>query len=145
MDNTKKHYVAGFMFNDTGSQVALVEKKKFPPGFDWTSTPLNAIGGKIEDEYPEVAMIREFKEETGVDTNRLDWSLFLKLSTSNWVVWFFRGFSTQHCLNVQTTEEERILVCSTSSQQEKWVPNLHWIVPMALTSDVIFSDVIERD
>lgn len=50
------HYVAGFMFNEDRTRVALIEKQK--P--DWQRGKLNGIGGKIEDdESPVEAMTSE--------------------------------------------------------------------------------------
>jgi 8-oxo-dGTP diphosphatase len=140
-----KYYVAGLMFDNCGSRVAMVEKKKFPPGFDWTLTPFNAIGGKIEEgEYPEEAMAREFREETGVVTEPKEWDFFLEVKTSKWSVSFFRAFNTQHCFNVRTMEEERIVV-SLVANGNRWVPNLHWIIPMALNEDISLASVREKE
>jgi 8-oxo-dGTP pyrophosphatase MutT (NUDIX family) len=70
-------YVAGFMFDVANKQVALIRKTK--PA--WQAGKLNGIGGKIEDgESPEAAMVREFLEETGCNTDRDDWSHFASLS-----------------------------------------------------------------
>jgi 8-oxo-dGTP diphosphatase len=73
-----KKYVLGFMF--AGEHVGLVRKSK--P--DWQKGKWNGVGGKIEtvqgfmdecDEHPLDAMVREFREETGLETSREDWSL----------------------------------------------------------------------
>lgn len=63
-------YVLGFMFTGDRKKVALIRKYNPPPqrGF------LNGIGGKIEPgEVPIHAMVREFREETGVDTSTKAW------------------------------------------------------------------------
>lgn len=62
----EKKYVLGFAFDRNGDNLVLIEKQR--P--EWQAGKLNGIGGKIEpeDSSPNAAMIREFKEETGVET-----------------------------------------------------------------------------
>jgi 8-oxo-dGTP diphosphatase len=60
-----KRMVVGFLFAD--SDVLLVQKMK--P--DWQKGFWNGVGGKDEDgEEPIDAMVREFREETKIDTAR---------------------------------------------------------------------------
>lgn len=66
-------YVVGFMFSEDRSAVALIRKCK--P--EWQHGKLNGIGGKIEPNEDAVqAMVREFKEETGADTEPGEWKHF---------------------------------------------------------------------
>ena len=76
----KTSYVVGLMFNKSMSQVALIRKQK-PK---WQAGLLNGIGGKIEDgETGLDAMRREFYEETGAHTLRVDWYPFLNMHGQN--------------------------------------------------------------
>jgi 8-oxo-dGTP diphosphatase len=128
------NYVAGLMFDPLKRDVALVEKRKFPPGADWTANPWNAIGGKIEpDEFSYEAMIREFKEETGV--THLWWEKFLILENVLWRVEFYKAFSSK-VYDVKTIEEEQIGVAPVENALKVCVPNLKWIVPLAIDPDV---------
>ena len=62
--NGHQLYVLGFAFTTDG-RVALIQKKR--PA--WQAGRLNGIGGKVEGtEHSAAAMVREFREETGVDT-----------------------------------------------------------------------------
>ena len=64
------HYALGFAFNVGLTQVALIEKLK--P--DWQKGKLNGIGGKVNNfENYNLAMVREFEEETGVKTQEGEW------------------------------------------------------------------------
>jgi 8-oxo-dGTP pyrophosphatase MutT (NUDIX family) len=66
----KNTYVAGFMFSPDFENVILIEKEK--PA--WQKGKYNAVGGKIENaETPMVAMAREFKKETFIETKPEDW------------------------------------------------------------------------
>jgi 8-oxo-dGTP pyrophosphatase MutT (NUDIX family) len=66
-------YVLGFAFTPSRKGVILIKKRR--P--NWQAGKLNGPGGKIEaGETPEQAMIREFKEETGIDTELGQWSDF---------------------------------------------------------------------
>ena len=67
-------YSAGFMFFE--DEVLLITKAR--PS--WQAGLLNGVGGKVEDgELHVTAMVREFREETGVDTAAADWTEFAEL------------------------------------------------------------------
>lgn len=120
-------YVAGFMFDGSGN-VALVKKNK--P--EWQKGKLNGIGGKIEEgEAPIEAMVREFDEETGCLHH--GWQQFCTLSGNDFVVHFFAtlGDLTQ----LKTMESEEIVTVPLHHiSVETCIPNLTWLIPMALTS-----------
>jgi 8-oxo-dGTP diphosphatase len=142
----RKDYVVGLLFNDTGTMVTLVEKKKFPPGFDWAANPLNGVGGKLEPgEHWHAAVVREFEEETGVKTQQTDWNFFLELAAedNSWMVAFYRCFSSEFMSKTKTMEEEKIVEVATKPLL-RVVPNLHWIIPMALRKEVWFGAVKEK-
>ena len=137
-------YVAGFLFSNDHKRVALVEKKKFPPGQDWSENPYNAIGGKIEEgELPGEAMRREFREETGVDC--ADWQCFAQLDAANlaWRVFFFKAFNTLALESVSTVEEEPIvnvpIGTAGTGLAERKRPNVRWLIPMALDPTHVFA------
>ena len=72
--NVKYDYVAGFLFSEGLTTIALIEKQK-PT---WQKGKHNAIGGKIEpNETADEAMRREFREETGFDVP--NWTMFCVL------------------------------------------------------------------
>lgn len=100
MDN--KNYVLGFAFNDY--QVLLIEKQK--PA--WQKGLYNGLGGHIEkDETPIAAMVREFKEECGIDTNESDWELYAEMKGDDWDCKCFRALNTfALCDAKKTTSEE---------------------------------------
>ncbi len=71
--DVETRYVLGFAFTPSRKGVILI--KKLRP--NWQAGKLNGPGGKIEaGETPEQAMIREFKEETGIQTLLGQWNHF---------------------------------------------------------------------
>ena len=146
-----KYYVAGFLFDDARERVVLVRKNR--P--DWQAGKLNAVGGHVERktlghscydsicdvanfdpctcpyETPEDAMRREFREEAGPE---LDWQQFAVLEGRGFVVSFFRAFGDVSM--VQTLTDEEIVVTSVQDIPTlNTIPNLRWLIPMALSMD----------
>lgn len=133
-------YVLGFAFCQYLNQVLVINKTK--P--DWQVGMFNGVGGKIEpNETPYEAMVREFKEETGADTQVDQWIRFAELRY---------GITKP----VPAYEPEIIVHCFTAVVQQfsprkdnpsgevaRWravdtayepnyIPNLRWLIPMAL-------------
>lgn len=125
-------YVLGFLFNMTGDHVALIRKNK--P--DWQKGKLNGIGGKVEPSLGELgpeAMIREFKEETGVKLPPGYWKHFCDLSGDGFRVICYYAHSNL-LYNVETKEDEEIVIAETGNVNN-WhcIPNIRWLIPMALS------------
>jgi len=134
--------VAGFLFSPDHQRVALIRKSR--PSFH--RGMLNAIGGHVEvGEEPYQAQVREFTEETGVTVG--NWGQFLVLQVPGWKVHFFRAESPL-IDSVKTVTDEEVGVYNVSQligRKFNVVPNLYWMVPMALTANVISAVVIEGD
>lgn len=130
------YYVAGLLFNQARTNVALIQKNR-PL---WQQGKLNAIGGKIEtNEEPLDAMRREFKEETGQHVE--DWRLFLTLVGLTWKVHFFTAFGDY---TLTTTTDETVFSIKVADiTAYNIIPNLSWIIPMALDKDNLYAEVKE--
>ena len=124
----KKEYVAGFMFHYLDLFiVALIEKQK--PA--WQKGKLNGIGGKIEiNETPVDAMVREFKEEAGVDTAASQWTHYATLESGDSIVYFFAGKGDLESVYSAEVEEVKLIRVENLSFLPV-IPNLTWLVPMA--------------
>jgi 8-oxo-dGTP diphosphatase len=134
-------YVAGFMFSEFGTKVALIQKER--P--EWQKGNFNAIGGHIEEgEIPLEAMCREFVEETGV--SHVSWEQFLVYRGIDYVVYFFVTFSDD-IYYLRTITDETIQVLSVYDIQTKKVsniiPNLYWLIPLALDKSISYAWVDE--
>lgn len=129
MSETKSgdRYVVGFMFNPTEDAVLLI-RKTHP---NWQKGKLNGVGGRIEsDESAIEAMRREFVEETGIDHS--DWRQFCVLGDArDWQIHFFSGSGAIGKARPLTDETPEIHCVSTLPDDT--IPNLHWLIPMALS------------
>jgi 8-oxo-dGTP diphosphatase len=129
----KRDYVLGFYLSEDDKKVVLIRKAK-PT---WQAGLLNGVGGKIEllDSLPVNAMVREFKEETGVDTTEDTWYQFLKLEGSFGTMFCFIGWGD--VTQCKTMEIEPIEIVNIDDLQTLvTVPNLKWMLPMALSGQI---------
>lgn len=100
-------YVCGFAV--CGTDVALVQKNR--P--DFLKGQFNGLGGKVErhlgDTSATVAMVREFKEEAGVDTDVDEWEILGNLFIKRDIIHFFKINLDQERFNdIETQEDEEI-------------------------------------
>lgn len=124
-----KQYCLGFIF-DYYNNVVLIKKNK--P--EWQKGLYNAIGGKIEPkEHALDAMIRECKEETGLDIT--NWSIVCYMSRDegdfafNMVVY---AAMVDDATLAETQEEEEILVINLKDiYNYPAIENIYWLIPLA--------------
>lgn len=133
-------YVCGFFFNSAKDQVLLVLKAK--P--DWQKGKLNGIGGMVEfEEHPIEAMVREFKEETGITTKSDDWNLKVVLTgpESSWKVYFYSSVCYS-CRNLEMLLTEEVRTKEVEPIYPVDLPllplvnkidNLNWLIPLCLS------------
>lgn len=129
-------YVAGFLFDESRTIVALIRKNK--P--QWQRGKLNGIGGKIDPgETPLEAMVREFREETGCETRHFAWSHFLTMNGTDgaengeWSVHFFTAAGDLSLVNtVEDEVVEKVLIETVTPLRADMIENLSWLIPLAL-------------
>jgi 8-oxo-dGTP diphosphatase len=140
-------YVLGFAFDEAGKVVVLIRKLK--PA--WQAGKFNGVGGKVEPGETNLeAMVREFKEETTVETSAADWRQFAYMGSKDWSVDVFCAFSDKF-FGCRTNTPEQIAMFgvdhfgAAETNGTCWaqsiIPNLTWLIPMALQSkdDVSFA------
>jgi 8-oxo-dGTP diphosphatase len=128
-----QEYVVGFMFNEERTRVLLIEKQR--PS--WQKGKLNGVGGHIEDtdQCPKAAMIREFKEETGIETTWETWTHFATLGNeSTFRVHFYHAVGPIRTAEMLTDEVPRDYPLKPRLPAN-CLPNLSWLIPMALSMD----------
>jgi len=124
---SKTLYVAGFMFDPELKHVALIEKKR--P--DWQAGKLNGIGGHVEQgEVTFEAMVREFREETGLDTSIFQWVQLAILEGPDYRVDFFASVGPIRSLK-STTDEQVVIYSTDCITADNAIPNLTFLIPMA--------------
>jgi len=124
-----KAYCCGFLF-DGENNVLLVRKNR--PA--WQAGRLNGIGGKVEPgENPAEAMVREFREETGLAIPLAAWREFCVLSGDNgdfpYAVHFFAATASHTGFRSMTDEE--IVQADADGLPPHVLPGLRWLVPLA--------------
>lgn len=134
-------YVLGFCINDAvrHNEILLMEKRK--P--DWQNGKVNGIGGKIKyGESPEDAMVREFMEETGIDSSSFSWRRFCQMGDEkSWLVHCFIGVGDVN--EAKDCEEGRMIWADPENLPDNCIDNLKWLVPMALAKCPVESYVVE--
>jgi len=130
--------VVGFYFNEDLTKVLLVEKKS-PK---WQKGLLNGIGGKCDNgEFPNDAIVREFKEEVGIDVDILHWKQFclLHLSGNNWRVHFYKSIGSFDNINDKNDVGENIRICKVNDLYKfPVIENLRWLIPMCFDRQLQF-------
>lgn len=121
-------YVVGFLFSKDLDQVILVRKNR--P--EWQDGLLNGVGGKVEshEDFLE-AMKREFEEEAGVFID--SWSKYCTYQFESGYINFYATRDDEAFNQSETKTDEEILRKRVSDVKKlKTVPNLNWLIPMAL-------------
>jgi 8-oxo-dGTP pyrophosphatase MutT (NUDIX family) len=124
-----KRYVVGLAFTKDLQSVLLIKKNR--PA--WQAGYRNGLGGHVEPGESFVdAMTREFDEECGVHVAPADWRHFATLTGSDFELHFFSTV-TDDILRATTKTDEVVGLMNVSHvQTSAVVPNLRWIVALAL-------------
>lgn len=131
-----KKYVTGFLFSQDSSHVVLI--KKLAP--EWQIGYLNGVGGKIEaNENAYEAMSREFQEETGVLIPVIQWNCYAQIYRANHYELDVFFAHSDLAFESRTVEKEEVLVVKTSELPKNIIPNLNWLIPLALDKQADFS------
>ncbi len=143
-----KRYVVGFLFDSAFEWVALIRKNR--PA--WQAGRLNGIGGKLEPGEDSIdAMVREFREETGLHVTADRWRLMCTIAwpddlerlgtTDEAAVDFYVAHAPAEgraglARLVQSLTDEQVEVIARRwitepEWQDQLIPNITWLVPLA--------------
>ena len=123
-----QEYVCGLLFSVDRARVLLIRKRR--PA--WQAGRLNGVGGKVEPgETVGAAMRREFREEAGLDV--AEWREVVVLTGPDWRGHFFRAFGDTGAARALT--DESLEVHPAAALPPDVIPNLRWIVPLALDDE----------
>lgn len=134
INTTPIEAVVGFAFSEDLRTVLLIRKVK--PASQ--AGKLNGVGGKVEKGETFVdAMVREFREEAGLDTNASDWTQFALLDSPAWRVSFFKTvLPSEELLRAVSlpplTHERLELHALVGLHEQTTMRNLRWMIPFCL-------------
>lgn len=124
-----KTQTLGFIFTPDFSKVLLVEKQR--P--DWQKGRFNGVGGKIEPGEESLdCIVREVREETGLKTNKGNWTHIGEIKSSSVLVDIYTILYHGNLADAVTATDEIIGWHSAGNLPEKVLPNIHWLVPLAI-------------
>ena len=123
----RQHYVLGFRI---GQKVLLL--KKLSPA--WQG--LNGVGGKIEKgESQYDAMIREYREEVGVDVH--DWEYRMCLDGEDFVLFVFCSKGPIVAPKIVNDIGEELVIAHVSDIPHlNVIPNLRWMIPLCADAQI---------
>ena len=135
-----KVMVVGFAHNNR--QAVLLISKRKP---EWMKGRLNGVGGKVHaSELPYQAMVRECNEETGLFITT--WNMFCVMQTQDCVVYFYEADIKDSVFKFKQKEKEELCVCSVYTLGTNPVlPNLRWLIPLALDEEIKKPVFVEAD
>lgn len=129
------HYVVGFVVDHDYHNVLLIQKNR-PT---WQAGLLNGIGGGVErGETSQQALIREIKEETGLDFTNPSHEpcMFSSIATSRgdrvdfWILQTLHS----HIKSAISMTDEIVTVCSIENlRYVSTMPNVAWQIQMGLS------------
>jgi 8-oxo-dGTP diphosphatase len=133
----RKSYVVGLLFRNDATEVALIDKTR--P--EWQRGRKNGIGGEIEPgETSLAAMEREFKEEAGASVS--GWRMFCQLHHQDRVIYYFVAHGDYQLTTMTDEKVGWYEVAHLSSLPI--IPNLKWLVPLALDKDGVTAVVEDQ-
>jgi len=143
-----KTYVVGFAFDTLIRHVLLIKKNR--P--EWQRGKFNGVGGKVEKgEHAVSAIVREFREEAGLFVDHGRWKYVACLYNSHIpreVGFFSVVLTEQELRSVQLpgpTDEELVWVNLFRLWEYPTIPNLRWLIPLALDNTGIAKPVFLYD
>jgi 8-oxo-dGTP diphosphatase len=143
-----KRYVVGLMFDELARKVVLIRKNR--P--NWQVGRLNGVGGHIDFipgevwESPIEAMVREFAEETGVETSEWQWGMpTVNLMGATFEIFVFAAFSDTAVASVRTNTDETVETHWVTDvlNDPTLLPNLRWIIPFSIDPCAVIPLVVE--
>lgn len=139
-----QEYVVGFMFKTYSGVTEIVLIRKNKP--EWQKNKFNGVGGHIEQslsESPITAMVREFKEETGVDTFESDWTNFVVLFGPDYILYFYYSFTSPSTILQQITDEH-VAFYNLNDLPSYLIPNLRWLIPLCFDTTLDYPIMISE-
>ena len=124
-----KNYTLGFIFTPALDRVLLIHK--ISP--EWQAGKINGVGGKIEDgEDSLVCIVREVREEAGLETSPDQWIYIGEMGSDAWHVYVFTLVYHGSISHAKSADKEKIEWFDPHALPPNIISNLSWLVPLAL-------------
>lgn len=133
-------WVNGFAFTPNRERVLLIEKRK--PA--WMAGKLNGIGGKVEPgETPIEAMVREMREEAGIEIEAAAWTHFVTMNIAGAGEMYCYAAFTEAVRDASKQEEEPIYLPRVNALHS-WslMRNLPVLIALALDDSELVKPVL---
>ena len=136
------HYVCGFVFNTTLSDVLLIRKLR--P--DWQAGRLNGIGGRIDPgEDPRTAMSRECRQECGLAIDPQDWHPLAAVYKAERFLVHFYHVATPEIGEARSLTEEQVQRRKVADLMLlDTVRHVRWLICLAVDPFVAAKIVVEE-
>lgn len=140
-----KHYASCLLVNPQHTEMLLIQKNR--PS--WQAGKLNIIGGHIEEnEEPIEAAIREVLEEVGFfldpDTVRPFCRLETQTPQEAMVYFFVAEVENLNNFSQKTDEEPVVVDIDHAVDAPNVIPNLKYLIPLAIDKDKPFGLIAEN-
>lgn len=104
---------------------------------DWANGRTNGVGGAVEPpEEPAAAMVREFLEETGVETRPADWRLVALVGAAAGPTMYVYATYLPQMVALKADGPEPCTWGWVDRLPASVLPNLHWLIPLCLDDRV---------
>ena len=124
-----KEYTLGFIFTPAFDRVLLIHKTH--P--EWQAGKINGIGGKIEEgEDPFACIVREVREEAGLETSADQWIRLGEMGSDAWRMDVFTLVYSGGMGDARSADKERVEWFDVRALPPNIISNLSWLVPLAL-------------
>jgi len=139
--STPHRYVVGIAFAEDLRTVLFIRKNR--P--EWQAGLLNGVGGKVEpgeDFLP--AMVREFREETGLTVPPEKWCHVVTYFGPDYEMRFFYT-ATDDVFDAQDMTDEPLERHDIGALMGiPVIPNLRWVVPLCLDRNLALPVVVRK-
>lgn len=121
-------YTLGLVFTHTFRELLLITRGEHA----FHTNKSNGLGGKIIiGESPVECIVREVKEESGIETKESQWKFMGVINGITWKVWVF-STSVEKKVDFPTISEGTLRWHPSDALPENRVTNLTWIIPFVL-------------
>src|SRR5947209_274471 len=124
-----KKYCLGFVFTPDLEKVLLMHRLR--P--EWQAGKINGLGGKFEENEDGLnAMVREIREECGLESKKEDWSPVGILEGETWIMDVFGYIFSGDIVEIKSLEDQQVEWFEVHNLPMNVISNLQWLIPLTI-------------